>query len=234
MFTDFGPELIPFFLDLRFHNDRSFMEANRERYYREVRDPFYRFIEALAPAMLKIDPDFETRPHKCLSRINRDIRFSRDKSPYRDHLWLAFRRSAAEKDGMPFYWAEIGPEWVNWGLGVWGENRELMDAMRRRMLAHPEDYLRILPILKRRGFTLSGAEWKKMPVPEEVPAELKPWYLKREIYAEKNGVSQSVIFQSDFADRVARDFTALAPLYQIFRGCAEEAMNRLDEEGGNI
>ena len=234
MVTGFGPDLIPFFLDLRFHNDRSFMEANRERYYQSVRDPFYRFIEALTPAMLKIDPDFETRPHKCLSRINRDTRFSRDKSPYRDHLWLAFRKSAGEKDGMPFYWVEIGPEWVNWGLGVWGENREMMDAMRRRMLAHPDDYLRILPILKRRGLTLSGREWKKLPVPGEVPEALRPWYLKREIYAEKNGVSQGVIFQSDFVDRVSRDFTAMAPLYRIFTGCAEEAMNLLDVEGGSI
>ena len=81
MFQGFGKELIPFFLDLRFHNDKSFMDANRERYYREVRQPFYDFIGAMGPGMQLIDEEMEVRPNKCLSRINRDTRFSRDKSP---------------------------------------------------------------------------------------------------------------------------------------------------------
>lgn len=234
MFPGFGKKLIPFFLDLRFHNHKAFMDANRERYIRDVRQPFYQFIEAMAPYMQEIDPDMEVRPAKCLSRINRDTRFSHDKSPYRDHLWVAFRQSAMGKDGVPFYWFEISPEQVVWGLGIWGENRAVMDAMRRRILAHPEDYLRVLPVLQERGFALSGQEWKKMAVPEEIPPVLRPWYLKRQIYAEKLDLPLSVIHASDLVERVARDFQALKPLYQIMRGCVEEAMNQMDEQGGEL
>lgn len=234
MFQGFGKGLIPFFLDLRFHNHKAFMDENRERYLKEAREPFYRFIEAMAPYMEAIDPDFELRPAKCLSRINRDTRFSRDKSPYRDHLWVAFRQAAMGKDGIPFYWFEISPENVTWGLGIWGENRATMDAMRRRMLAHPEDFLRVLPILKNRGFCLSGQEWKKMTVPENIPEVLRPWYLKRQIYAEKINLPMEVIHASDLVERVARDFEALRPLYQIMRGCVEEAMNQMDEQGGDL
>ena len=57
MFHGFGKEVISFFLDLRFHNNKAFMDANRERYYRDVRAPFYAFIEAMAPVMQLIDPD---------------------------------------------------------------------------------------------------------------------------------------------------------------------------------
>lgn len=234
MFYGFGKELIPFFLDIRFHNNKAFMDENRERYLRDVRAPFYAFIEAMGPRMQAIDPDFEVRPSKCLSRINRDIRFSRDKSPYRDHLWVAFRQAAMGKDGIPFYWFEIAPEHVNWGLGIWGENRALMDAMRRRMAARPEDYLRVLPLLRERNFALSGREWKKLPVPEALPDVLRPWYLKREVYAEKQDVPMDCIYSPELVDRVARDFEAIAPLYQIFRGCVEEAMNQMDEKGGQV
>lgn len=233
MFNGFGEETIRFFLDLRFHNDKSFMDANRERYYRQVRAPFYAWIEAMTPCMLEIDPMMEVRPVKCLSRINRDIRFTQDKSPYRDHLWVSFREAGRSKDGA-FYWFEVTPEHVNWGVGIWGENRETMDAMRRRMLAHPADYAAILPILKARGFSLDGREWKKMAVPDPVPAVLRPWYLKREVYAQKQDVPLSVIFQPDLIDRVSADFRALAPLYHIFRGCAEEAMNQLSDLGGTV
>ena len=234
MFNGFNQDVIPFFLDLRFHNNKAFMDANRERYLTQVRAPFYAFIEAIAPRMLAIDPDFEVRPAKCLSRINRDTRFSNDKSPYRDHLWIAFRQAAKDRDGLPFYWLEITPEGVTWGLGVWGENREAFDAMRRRMAARPEDYLRVLPILRDRGFSLSGREWKKLKPPDDLPELLKPWYLKREAYAEKQAESLSVIYSADLVSRVAGDFEALAPLYQIFRGCVEEAMNRMDEQGGLV
>lgn len=234
MFHGFGKETIHFFLDIRFHNSKAFMDENRERYYQDVRSPFYAFIESMAPYMLEIDPDFEVRPAKCLSRINRDTRFSHDKSPYRDHLWAAFRQAAMGKDGIPFYWFEVSPENVTWGLGVWGENREMMDAMRRRMAAHPQDYQRILPILAERGFALSGREWKKIRPPEGLPEELGPWYVKREVYAEKLNVPLHAIHQSDLVERVARDFQALAPLYQIFRGCAEEAMNQLEDQGGSV
>lgn len=234
MFYGFGKELISFFLDIRFHNSKAFMDENRERYIRDVRTPFYSFIENMGPCLQKIDEDFEIRPHKCLSRINRDIRFSKDKSPYRDHLWVAFRKAAADKDGMPFYWFEISPEHVNWGLGIWSENRNLMDAMRRKMEARPEDFLRLLPVLRDRGFALSGREWKKMDVPSSFPEELRPWYRKRDIYAEKMNVPLEAIHSSDLCDRVARDYEALSPLYHIFRGCVEEAMNQMDELGGNV
>ena len=234
MFQGFGEEMISFFLDLRFHNDKSFMDANRERYYRDVRAPFYAFIEAMAPQMQRICEDMEVRPNKCLSRINRDTRFSRAQSPYRDHLWVAFRQSGMANDGTPFYWFEISPEHVNWGVGIWGETRQIMDAMRRRMAARPEDYLRLLPILRRRGFALCGDEWKKMRPPEELPPELKPWYLKKQIYAERQGASMQWIFSPDLIQRVGRDFEALAPLYWIFRGCVEDAMNQLDEQGGKV
>ncbi|NLD82726.1 MAG: DUF2461 domain-containing protein [Clostridiales bacterium] len=235
MFQGFGDALIPFFLDLRFHNDKSFMDANRDRYYREVRQPFYDFIGAMGPLLqARISEEMEVRPAKCLSRINRDTRFTKDKSPYRDHLWVSFRQQGMANDGTPFYWFEISPEQVTWGVGIWGETREIMDAMRRRMVAHPRDFERILPILQKRGFTLDGEQWKKMPVPPEIPPALTPWYLKKQVYAQRRDAKLSWILSPEIVDRVMADYEALAPLYWIFRGCVEEAMNQMDDRGGKI
>lgn len=233
VFNGFGDELIPFFLDIRFHNDRSFMDANRERYVRAVREPFYAFIEAIAPDMLAIDPAFEVRPNKCLSRINRDTRFTKDKSPYRDHLWIAFRKAGVEKDGMPFYWFEISPEELGWGVGLWGENRRALDAMRRAVVARPDDFIRLLSIAKRRGFLVDGESWKKMSVPPDVPEVLRPLYVKRSLFFPKARTELSWILSPDIARRAAQDFKAMSPIYQMLRGCAEEAMEQADEQEGN-
>ena len=101
-------------------------------------------IEALAPDMKIIDPLMETRPYKCLSRIHRDTRFSRDKSPYRDHHWFLFHRSAEPREKCLFFYFEFGPDRLDWGMGIWGENRELMDLFRKRMRANPGDTLALL------------------------------------------------------------------------------------------
>ena len=104
MFNGFTEETIQYFLDLKFHNNTDFFHASHDRYVEDVQHVFYSMIEELAPHMLKIDPAMEVRPHKCLSRIHRDTRFSRDKSPYRDHLWFLFRRAGEPREKSLFYY----------------------------------------------------------------------------------------------------------------------------------
>ena len=80
MFSGFTDETIRFFLDLKFHNSTEWFHAHHDEYVQVVQQPFYGMIEALGPDMLTIDPMMEIRPHKCISRIHRDTRFSKDKS----------------------------------------------------------------------------------------------------------------------------------------------------------
>ncbi len=232
MFKGFPRETIQFFLDLRFHNNKAFMDENRERYVKSVREPFYAFIQEVAPRLQALDEDMEIRPHKCLSRINRDIRFTKDKSPYRDHLWISFGKAAVDKDGKPFFWFELGPDFVNWGMGTWGENRDMMDVMRRRMAARPYDYWRLMELVQENGFYIGGNEWKKMQVPDNIPLELKPWYLKKDIYISREGAKVADVFKKDIAEKVFRDYETLMPVYKALWGCVEDAMNQLDEQTG--
>ena len=137
MFSGFPEETIRFFLDIRFHNEVSFYKAHEDEYQTFVKKPFYRFIEELGETMLSISDDLEVRPAKCLARLRRDTRFTKDKSPYRDHLWLVFHRAGEAKDTSVMYWFELSPETVEWGLGFWGMNRPAMNALRARMVEKP-------------------------------------------------------------------------------------------------
>lgn len=220
MFEGFKGDLVSFYAEIRFNNNKPFMDAHRQEYYDKVRSPFYAFIDEMAPAMLDIDPDMETRPAKCLSRINRDTRFTKDKSPYRDHHWVAWRIQAAPKEGMPFYWFEIRMEAVSWGLGIWGENKKLFDALRGRIVARPEEVARALDAADANGFTLGGNFWKNIALPEGLPERLLPLYKARDIYFEKAGVSPAMAFAPDIVARVSADFTALKPVWRLLRGLA--------------
>ena len=224
MFTGFTENTIQFFLDLKFHNNATYFHENHERYVEDVQRVFYEMIEDLAPDMLKIDPKFEIRPYKCLSRIHRDTRFSRDKGPYRDHLWFLFRQAGEPREKSLFYYFELGPDRLGWGMGFWNENREALDLFRKRMRANPDGTMALIDDLglDRRKLMLDGTVHKKMPVPPEIPERLKRWYLAKDMYIGKIMPDYRMIYTDKILREVRTDFRSLAPIYRLLRGYADE------------
>ncbi|MGB6875831.1 MAG: DUF2461 family protein, partial [Candidatus Acidiferrales bacterium] len=86
----FGAETFRFFRDLGRNNSKAWMDENRDRYKRHVVEPFRRLLDALAPGAQKLHPEFciSGRTGENFSRINRDIRFAKDKTPYRTQMYL--------------------------------------------------------------------------------------------------------------------------------------------------
>jgi uncharacterized protein (TIGR02453 family) len=230
MFEGFPEETIRFFLELRFHNEASFFNAHRSEYERFVRDPFYAFVDAMAPAVRRIADDMELRPERCLARIRRDTRFSRDKTPYRDHLWLLFRRAGETRDTAAMYWFELAPERLDWGLGFWGQNRPAMDALRRRMLEKPAEVLAALRETHLPDDTLKpqGERYARMAVPEGLAPALAELYPLKELYVMRGDVPMRTAYSRDVVTRCSEDFLRLKPLYLLLRRAADEGIAALD------
>lgn len=224
MFTGFTEETIRFFLDLRFHNNSAYFHENHDRYIEQVQQPFYAFINDMAPLLQEIDPRMEVRPHKCLSRINRDIRFSRDKSPYRDHLWIAFRRAAESKDGSVNFFFEFGPDVLGWGMGTWGENKPMNERLRRQMVADPRRVAAIMDRchLQDSDLVMMGNWYKRMDVPLMIPPSLRPLYTMRDLYITRKHTERGNAFSRQILDEVSKDYQLMAPLYRLFRGIQDE------------
>jgi uncharacterized protein (TIGR02453 family) len=88
----FTRDIFQFFRDLARHNQKTWMDANRERYQECVVRPFRRLLEATSPAVMALDSRIDTaaRGGRNVSRINRDIRFAKDKTPYKTQMYLKF------------------------------------------------------------------------------------------------------------------------------------------------
>lgn len=230
MFTGFTEETIKFFLDIRFHNEISFYKAHEDAFKTYVKEPFYQFIDSMAETMLSIAPDIETRPSKCLARLRRDTRFTKDKSPFRDHLWLLFRRSGEARETCVTYWFELGPDHMVWGLGFWGPNRPAMDALRRRMENKPQEVRRVLRQCGIPDDTLHiyGDAYQRMKPPVGLPVDLAMLYPLKEIYVQRVNIPFESCYQSSLTELVSKDFLRLKPLYLLLRSCADEGMAQLD------
>ena len=227
MFTGFTDETVQFFLDLRFHNYTDFFRQHHDRYVEVVQKPFYELIDDLSSTIRQIDPLSEIRPYKCLSRIHRDTRFSRDKSPYRDHLWFLFRREGEPREKSIFFFGEFGPERLDWGLGIWGENREVMDIFRKKMFACPEGILSMIDDmdLPGRHLSLGGTSFKRLSIPPQIPDRLRPWYSSKEMYIGKVMPEYGWAFSNRLSIEMKKDFLAMAPMYSMLRGIMDQVVS---------
>src|SRR5947207_14808734 len=89
-FPGFTSESFAFFRELAQNNSKPWFDQNRERYERHVQGAFRGLLASLEPFLLKLNPHFETggKTNGNFSRINRDIRFSKDKSPYKPNYYV--------------------------------------------------------------------------------------------------------------------------------------------------
>ncbi len=84
----FKAEVRDFFLELELNNNREWFEKNKKRFETKVRAPMEAFAAEMIGRMQQIDPQISVTPKDAIFRIYRDIRFSKDKSPYKTNLGL--------------------------------------------------------------------------------------------------------------------------------------------------
>jgi uncharacterized protein (TIGR02453 family) len=124
----FTRETFKFFKDLGRHNRKEWMDANRNRYQAAIVQPFRRLLEELAPAALELDSRFDTsgRTGANFSRINRDIRFAKDKTLYKTHMYLKFSVPAPSKRETGQLYVGLSADAVTAGFRIYsgGKRKE--------------------------------------------------------------------------------------------------------------
>jgi len=101
-----------FLTELRAHNSRDWFQANKDKFESQVRDPFLRLIADLAPGLKKIAPGFIVDPSAnggSMMRIYRDIRISKDKSPYKPYAAAHFWHANGKDGAAPAYFLHLEP-----------------------------------------------------------------------------------------------------------------------------
>ncbi len=215
MFQGFTDQTFEFFMAIRFNNNREFFLDNHAWYLEHVRTPALDLADALHDSVETLDPALERRPHRVVSRINRDIRFSNDKSPYRDYIWLAFRRPGEERKTTLGVYVDLSDSGLSYGMGFYDENLPLMKAHRLQLQNDCTEFQEIAEHVEKR-FALFPKSFKRIKIPEHLPQPLKKWYPLRGFYVEKEITDFSLLKSSALADEIADGYRYLTPLYRYF------------------
>lgn len=213
----FTRETFQFLKNLGRHNRKEWMDANRDRYQAALVQPFRRLLEETQSAVLKLDSRFDTsgRTGPNFSRINRDIRFAKDKTLYKTHMYLKYSVPAPGKRETGQLYVGLSKDTVTAGFRIYsgGKRKESTIALiaEPRVIAAPTWVAKQKKRLGRRyesyWYTTVKGEWTQRsgwPAPEDWK-KLGAWIVRRKL---KPAAATRASFPSDAA-KVFRDMYPL-------------------------
>jgi uncharacterized protein (TIGR02453 family) len=140
-FPGFPAEGLAFFSSLQRNNRREWFQPRKAIFEATMKQPMRDLVGAVNSAMKSFAPEYVTDPDKAIYRIYRDTRFSKDKTPYKDHLAASFSRRG-DKAGAGYYFAVSHKE-VAIGGGIYMPEPETLRAMRQHVAEHHEEFRKI-------------------------------------------------------------------------------------------
>jgi uncharacterized protein (TIGR02453 family) len=162
-FAGFGPGALPFFASLAANQNREWFAANRHIYENEVRAPLAALVDALSFAFAAHDIPLTGDPKRALFRIHRDVRFSKDKSPYKTNAGAVITRDGA-KESPGLLYVQVGGTGSFTGVGFYGLEPRDLAVIRHAIADAPERWLALRSGLNEAGLDLSmGYAMTRLP-----------------------------------------------------------------------
>ncbi len=141
----FTPKLFAFLRDLAENNDREWFKQHQDEYEEWVREPALDFINDFADPLGKISNHFIVDSRKVggsLFRIQRDTRFSKDKTPYKSNTGVQFRHRMGRDVHAPGFYLNLQPRGCFIGVGLWRPDTRIAYAIREAIAAEPARWKR--------------------------------------------------------------------------------------------
>jgi uncharacterized protein (TIGR02453 family) len=207
-FAGFPKSGIAFLRDLKRNNNRDWFTANKRTYEEDVRQPMIALVEALNVEMAAFAPDYRVEPKKAIPRVNRDTRFSKDKSPYKTQIAAILPCGGREKHEAAGFYVEVSGEGVLVIGGTYMPAPPQLSALRRKIAADHAAFRKLLTAgsLKRLMGSLQGECLQR--VPKDFPADHPAGDLLR---------FKQFYFQADLLASLATEAKLLAEVVKRFK-----------------
>jgi uncharacterized protein (TIGR02453 family) len=171
MGTHFSGEALKFLRGLKRNNDREWFAERKAVYERELKAPMLTVIEEVNEAMLRFAPEHVRPPQKIMMRIYRDIRFSKDKRPYKNHVSAWWAREGLQKTSGAGFYLQVSSTEVLVAAGVYMPEREQLLAIRRHLAEHHAEFRALMKGKKLRALMEEGDGMKLTRPPKGFSVE---------------------------------------------------------------
>ena len=134
--TYFTSAYLEFFKTLAANNHKEWFDANRKTYINAVKEPFQIFIDTLITEASKIDSEIHMTPKEAIFRVNRDVRFSKDKMPYKLRMSAIISKYGRKDKSYPGLYVELGPEKLGIYGGLFRPSTQELSKVRSYIITH--------------------------------------------------------------------------------------------------
>jgi len=213
----FGEDTFSFLSRLGENNNRDWFNEHKSEYELQVREPALAFIRAMQPELARFAPHFVAVDKKVggsLMRIYRDVRFGKNKAPYKTNIGIQFRHEVGKDVHAPGFYLHIEAGEAFVGAGIWHPDSETLKKIRTYIDAHPtrwNDAMKDKAFSK--AFQMGGDSLKRAPkgYPLDHPMITD---LKRKDFIAIAPLMPELILQDDLVGLIGSYFETATPLMQ--------------------
>lgn len=205
-------ETIKFLKQLKQNNNKEWFDAHKAE-YQNLRKDWINFITEIIKGISAFDADVaKNDPAKCIFRINRDVRFSKDKSPYKTNFGASISKTG-EKNKFCGYYIHISPDECFFGGGVYMPEPDALQAIRQEIDYHFSDFEKILKQANFKKY-FTGIEGEKLSRPPKGYDAENPAieYIKQKHFIATYNFSMDEVTKSDWAKQIVSIAKAVYPL----------------------
>lgn len=217
----FTAEVFRFLRDLEANNEKAWWESNKDRYLEVIREPALEFVNDFGPHLEKISTHFLADPRTVggsLMRPYRDMRFSRDKTPYKTNVGIQFRHEQGKDVHAPGFYLHLEPRACFAGVGLWRPEAKVARQIRQAINNDPLGWKRAAkgkPFTNTWSVTQDEEDYLK-----RVPKELDPDHpfardLRLRSFIASSSLTQAEVTSSGFADDLAGMFDQGGPFTEF-------------------
>lgn len=225
-FSGFPKEALGFLAGLERNNEKEWFDEQREVYERALMEPAKALVAALAPKLKQFAPTIHAEPrvNGSIMRMNRDVRFSKDKSPYKTHLDLIFWHGAEGRGWeTPGFFFRLRPKSLLLGAGMHSLEGPLLERY-RKAVADPKrgaDLVKLASALRADGYDVGGEHYKRPPAGYEAEGDRARFLLHAGLYAGLEEPPPRAIHSAAFVAHCAGRFRRMKPLFDWLIPIAE-------------
>ena len=215
-------EILDFLKDLEANNSREWFDQNRDR-YDATRKQFLVIADKLIHDIRQFDDEVPVlNPKDCVFRIFRDVRFSKDKLPYKSNYGCFIARGG-KKSGFAGYYLHIQPGECFLSGGIYMPPPEYLQAIRQEIYYHPKNYIDLIENKEfKTTYTLAYSD-KLKTAPKGYP---KDWeyldLIKNRNYAFGHRVEERELFATDFMEKAIELYKIILPLNRYLNKAVDE------------
>ena len=210
----FSEQSFDFLMENRFMNSKEWFHEHKNIYDEHVLKPLTELAIEMGPTMEMLDPAIVTTPkiNKVLSRIYRDTRFSKDKSLFRESVWLSFKKDKKEFRHYPEFFVVMTPQMLMYGCGYYYMKPETVKALIEE--DHPSFRKALKAYESQNVFTLDGDMYKRTKYPE-YPENIRNWLDRKTVCFTRYSTDFSLVFSDKLGKTLCKDLVLMKDVYDF-------------------